>query len=266
MPKSRLMPKNLYGDTPYSADRSLYGKLRRRLARLVTTRPARLDLARPLLTLSFDDAPVSAAEAGAAILERHGARGTYFISAGLGGQESHLGRYATLDDVARLKAAGHEIACHTFSHLDCGRAKAGDIAAELDTNREALRAAGVTPVTFAYPYGDVSAWSKALINDRFIAGRALHHGMITTGTDLNQAPGVGIEGADGDRTARMWLDRAAEARAWLVLYTHDVRENPSDWGCTPQVLERLVAAAIDRGFEIVTFEQGARRAQGGLRS
>ena len=246
---------------PYSADRSLYGKLRRRVARLVTTKPARLDLERPLLTISFDDAPISAAEAGAAILERHGARGTYFISAGLGGQESHLGRYTTLDDVARLAAAGHEIACHTFSHLDCGKAKANSIAAELDANLQALRAVGVTPQTFAYPYGDVSPWAKALINERFIAGRALHHGLIASGTDLNQAPGVGIEGADGEIVALTWMTRAAQAKAWLVLYTHDVRDRPSDWGCSPEVLDRLVGEAVARGFDIVTFAEGAKRAQ-----
>ena len=253
-------------DTPYSADRSLYGKLRRRVARLVTTKPARLDLRRPMLTISFDDAPVSAAEAGAAILERHGARGTYFISSGLAGQESHLGRYTSAEDIARLAQAGHEVACHTFSHLDCGKAKAADIAAELNANRQALQAMGVDPVTFAYPYGDVSPWAKALINDRFIAGRALHHGLITTGADLNQAPGVGIEGGDGYRIARAWMDRAAAVNAWLVLYTHDVRETPSDWGCTPLVLERLVSRALESGFDIVTFEQGARRAQTALKA
>ena len=253
-------------DTPYSADRSLYGKLRRRVARLVTTKPARLDLARPMLTISFDDAPVSAAETGAAILEKHGVRGTYFISSGLGGQESHLGRYTSLDDVARLAAAGHEIACHTFSHLDCGKARAADIAAELDANRQALAAVGITPATFAYPYGDVSPWAKALINDRFVAGRALHHGLITTGTDLNQAPGVGIEGADGYTVARAWMDRAAAVNAWLVLYTHDVRETPSDWGCTPLVLDRLMGRAAEMGFDLVTFEQGARLAQTSLKA
>ena len=253
-------------DTPYSADRSLYGKLRRRVARMVTTKPAHLDLMRPMLTISFDDAPVSAAEAGAAILEKHGVRGTYFISSGLAGQDSHLGAYTSREDVARLAAAGHEIACHTFSHLDCGKARAADIASELNANRQALAALGVTPTTFAYPYGDVSPWAKSLINDRFVAGRALHHGLITSGTDLNQAPGVGIEGPDGYRIARAWMDRAAAVNAWVVLYTHDVRDNPSDWGCTPLVLERLVMRALESGFDIITFEQGARRAQASLKA
>ena len=100
-----------------------------------------------------------------------------------------------------------------------------------------------------------------MINDRFLAGRALHHGLVTTGTDLNQAPGVGIEGQDGYRVARAWMDRAAAVNGWVVLYTHDVRETPSDWGCTPLVLERLVTRALESGFDIVTFDEGARRAQ-----
>jgi len=117
------------------------------------------------------------------------------------------------------------------------------------------------PRTFAYPYGDVSPAAKAVLNTRFMASRALHHGLVTTGTDLNQAPAVGIEGNDGEDVARQWLERAATTPdSWLILYTHDVRESPSNWGCTPQVLERLISEAASKGFEIVTFEDGARRA------
>lgn len=250
---------------PYSADRSLYGKLRRRMARLVTQKPATLSgLRRPLLTISFDDAPVSAAREGAAILKKHGVHGTYFISTGLSGLDSHLGEYTMADDIKALNAAGHEIACHTHSHIDCGRAAVRDIAGELQRNHDALRHMGVpAPRTFAYPYGDVSPAAKGLLHDRYLAARALHHGLIANGTDLNQAPAVGIEGACGEQTALTWMEKAARTRdAWLVLYTHDVRETPSDWGCTPAALDRIIDQARSMGFEIVTFEAGARRAQG----
>lgn len=247
---------------PYFADRSLYGKLRRRMARLVHTRPARLDgLERPLITFSFDDAPQSAADQGAAILEKYGARGTYFISSGLYGQESHLGPYADARLVQDLARRGHDIACHTYSHFDCGRGRSLEIADELERNRIALRGLGLPlPQTFAYPYGDVSPQAKAQMQGRFLAARALHHGLVTTGTDLNQTPAVGIEGPDGGDVAQSWMQRAHAAKAWLVLYTHDVREQPSDWGCTPQVLDGLIQRAVDMGFEIVTFTEGARRA------
>jgi peptidoglycan/xylan/chitin deacetylase (PgdA/CDA1 family) len=248
-------------DLPYSADRSLYGKLRRRLARVMSVRPAHLDLARPMVTFSFDDAPASAACAGARILDRHGARGTWFISAGLMGHSSHLGTYTRVDEVKALAAAGHEIGCHTFSHLDCGRASGRDIVKDLDRNQQAIRNMHLSPsTTFAYPYGDVSPQAKTVLDSRYLASRALHHGLVTTGTDLNQAPAVGIEGADGEAVAMHWLRKAAETPAWLVLYTHDVRDNPSAWGCTPEALERLAGAAVAMGFDLVTFEAGARRA------
>ncbi len=251
---------------PYAADRSIYGRLRRRLARVIHQAPARLEgLKKSLITFSFDDAPGSAADAGA-LLEARGVRGTYFISAGLSGpkeqEPDHLGGYASLDAIRRLAAAGHEIACHTYTHLDCGKASGAAIARDIDLNAAAFRGMGLAPATtFAYPYGDVSVAAKAVLDARFIASRALHHGLITTGCDLNQAPAVGIEGANGEATAVEWMERAqAQPQSWLVLYTHDVRDTPSDGGCTPVAFARLVDRALAMGFDVVTFAEGAARA------
>ncbi|MDC7684710.1 polysaccharide deacetylase family protein [Asticcacaulis sp. BYS171W] len=252
-------------DDVYSADRSLYGKLRRRASKLLYRKPAKLTgLARPLLTFSFDDAPQSAATAGADIIEKHGFKATYFISAGIMGEDSHFGPYTTPEQVKDLHIRGHEIACHTFTHIDCGQASGADIAASVDQNQKMIQSLGLpASITFAYPYGDVSPQAKAQLSARYASARALHHGLITTGTDLNQAPAVGIEGADGETLALDWMRRAvATPDSWLVLYTHDVRENPSPWGCTPESLDRLARAAVAMGFEVVTYAEGAGRAGG----
>jgi len=249
-------------DLPYHADKSLYGKLRRRFAKLAHTRPASMaGVARPMVTISFDDAPSSSARNGAAILRSHGVSGTYFISAGLMAQDSHLGAYTSAEEIRALHGAGFEIACHTYSHLDCGRAAAPEIESDIEENQIVLKNLGIPlPRTFAYPYGDVSTQAKAVVDKRYLASRALHHGLIVAGTDLNQAPGVGIEGKCGEQTAMEWLQRAnAMPHSWLVLYTHDVRKNPSDWGCTPEVLNRIVARGLELGFDFVTFAAGAQR-------
>lgn len=234
----------------YSADRSLKGKLRRRVARLRRRRPARLGLQRPVISFTFDDAPDSAVLDGAAILEEAGVRGTYYICAGLYGQQGPMGRYADRDQIAALAARGHEIGCHTYGHLDCGRADAATIAAEADRNAAVLTAAGFGPRHFAWPYGDVSTAGKQALQDRYGSMRALHPGLVRDGADLNQLPAVGVEGPEGEARARAWIDRAVAARAWLILYTHDVREGASPWGCTPGALRRLVAAAQARGADI----------------
>lgn len=247
----------------YSADRSLKGKLRRRLVRLVERRPARVALERAMVSFSFDDAPATAAHAGADALEAHGLRGTYFISAGLAGRDGPMGRYTTREEVAALKAAGHEIACHTFSHMDCGPAGRAAIEAEVDRNHDALADWGMGALeTFAYPYGDVSQPAKSALGRRYRLLRALNHGLVETGTDLNQAPAVGIEGPDGESTAARWLARAIARKAWLILYTHDVSETPTAWGCTPGALGRLIEAVKAGGCEVVTVAEGARRVGG----
>jgi len=244
---------------PHSADRSLKAKLRRRAVRLTVRKPARAP-DRPMLSFAFDDAPATAARIGAKVLEQRGLRGSYFIAAGLAEADSPSGQIASLSDVARLAEAGHEIGCHTHSHLDCGQTATDRVLEDVEHNRETLAALGLPcPRTFAYPYGDVSFGPKRVLSRRFTLMRALHHGLIGGGSDLNQAPAVGIEGKDGELTARRWLARAAATRSWLILYTHDVCDDPSDWGCTPGALGGLADAALDGGFDVVTVAEGARR-------
>ena len=119
-------------------------------------------------------------------------------------------------------------------------------------NDAALHGLGAAPIHFAYPYGEVSPRAKALLAGRYASLRGVHKGLVHDGGDRNQLPGVGIEGPDGEATARAWIDRAVAEQAWLILYTHDVRETPSAWGCTPDALERLIAHARDAGCDIRT--------------
>ncbi|WP_304169347.1 polysaccharide deacetylase family protein [Phenylobacterium aquaticum] len=244
----------------YSADRSLAGKLRRRLVRLAHKRPLAVAPQAPMVSFTFDDAPLSSTIAGAALLETRGLAGTYYVSAGLAGQAAPMGPCAEPIDYQRLARAGHEIACHTYSHLDCGRAKPAAAWDDTAHNARALADWGLFEVeNFAYPYGEVAGGPKQALARRYATLRALHHGVITQGTDLNQLPAVGIEGADGEAVARRWLAEAKARKAWLILYTHDVRPDPSPWGCAPDVLARLIDQATHDGFQVVTVREAMRR-------
>lgn len=244
----------------YSADRSWRGKLRRRYTRLAYRKPVRLALDRPMVTFSFDDVPATAAHAGAGVLEAAGIKGVFYLCAGLEDREGPMGRYGSAEDARRLAAAGHEVACHTYSHIDCGQADGPTIAAEVDRNAEALARRGSPAlVSFAYPYGDVSLSAKRVLGPRFKTLRTVQAGLVTDGADANQLPAVGIEGSDGEARAGRWMSEAARRKAWLILYTHDVAETPSDWGCTPGALSRLAERAKADGFDIVTMAEGAAR-------
>lgn len=246
----------------YRADPSLKGKLRRRLARLRHRRSLARSPRQGLVTFSFDDAPASACRTGAEILDANGAKGVWYLNSGLFAKEGPMGTYGDGDDASRLARAGHEIGCHTAHHIDCGQAEPAAIAADVEANRQALAGLGVTPRHFAYPYGDVSARAKAWLGQRFDSCRALHPGLVTRGSDLNQLPAIGIEGPDGPRRALSWMHRAADQSAWLILYTHDVRPDASPWGCTPDALSTLVAEARRLGLRPVTLSQGLEACRG----
>jgi peptidoglycan/xylan/chitin deacetylase (PgdA/CDA1 family) len=207
-------------------------------------------LERPMVSFSFDDAPATACEAGARVLEARGLRGTYYFAAGLTGTRRadgpfrHRGgrrppaRRRPRDRLPHLLAPG----------LRPGLAN--ETLADIDLNARHLAEWGAgEPVSFAYPYGDVAAPAKTALAGRFKTLRALHHGLIANGADLNQAPAVGIEGADGEQVALDWLDKAHRRKAWLILYTHDV-SRPA-----------LAVGLHDRG----PGAAGRRRADGGLR-
>lgn len=241
----------------YHADSSWRGRIRRRAVRLASRRPARQP-PRAMLSFAFDDVPASAAETGAKILERRGLRGAYYVAAALAGADAATGRMAAADAVQRLAAAGHEIGCHTYSHLDCGQAAAQDAVEDVALNAETLARWGLPrPTTFAYPFGDVAAATKRALAGRFRLMRGLRPGLVTAGSDLNQAPAVPVESADGEAVALHWIDRLGDRPAWLILALHDIAEQPSYWGCTPATLERLADLAVSRGLEVVTVAEGA---------
>jgi peptidoglycan/xylan/chitin deacetylase (PgdA/CDA1 family) len=242
------------------ADASIRGKLRRRGARFMTRRALSAEPSCPIVSFTFDDIPETAGLAGAAALEARGARGTFYVSANLLGRDGPMGRYAAREAIRRLALAGHEIGCHTFSHLECGLAPTDRIEREVEINAAALfELCGKAPETFAYPYGDVSASAKAELAPRFRLLRALHPGLARTGADLNQAPSVTVAGRDGEARAAAWIDRAVKDRAWLILCLHDVADAPSPWGCTPDALARLIARAEAAECEILPVAQALDR-------
>jgi peptidoglycan/xylan/chitin deacetylase (PgdA/CDA1 family) len=243
----------------YRADTSWRAKLRRRTVRLTARRPARPP-ARPMLSFAFDDVPATAAERGAQILERRGLKATYYVAAALAGTDSTLGRMACVGAVRRLAAAGHEIGCHTYTHLDCGQASAQDAVEDVARNAEALAGWGLQrPTTFAYPFGDVAPATKRALAGRFGLMRAMHPGFVSAGSDLNQAPSIGVWGEEAKALALGWLRRLADRPAWLILSTHDVCDGASEWGCTPATLEHLADAALAAGVDVVTVAEGAAR-------
>jgi peptidoglycan/xylan/chitin deacetylase (PgdA/CDA1 family) len=233
------------------------------LARHFRAAPHRLPAAHaPVVSFTFDDAPDSAAGAGAALLEEHGGRGTFYLAGSLIDQPGDHWHGLTNDAIVRLHQAGHEIACHTFSHRRAVDLDHAAMAREIEQNRNYFH--GLDPSirleNFAYPYGLASVWRKPQLGKTFRSARGILPGVNRDVIDLQflrASPLVDceIDTAGVDR----YFDEAVASGGWLIFYGHDVVEAPSPYGCTPALLRHALKAAEKRNVPIVTVAEALRR-------
>ena len=250
------------GVAAYIPAGGLIGKLKRQAARRLAKSPLLITLERPLVSFSFDDFPKSAAGAGADILESHGWRGTYFAGGGFAGGENHLGRLFDIGDLKRLHANGHEIACHTFSHIDIAQTPLSEVEAEIDRNRAFLSACGFeAPLeTFACPYGQASLEAKRALSTRFKALRGVNPGINRHIADRALLKAVPLDGGEpGLDQALAWIEDLQREPGWLIFYGHDVRDNPGKWGCTPRFLKTVCEGVEAAGFDVETIAGALKR-------
>ena len=111
----------------------------RKAARHSRSKPFAMRNAAPLVSFTFDDAPDTAYTNGAAILEQHGLRGTFYIATGILGDADRHWRVIDRTQVRALYDQGHEIGCHTFSHVGVDRLDSRELDEECRRNGDALR-------------------------------------------------------------------------------------------------------------------------------
>ena len=215
-----------------------------------------------MISFAFDDVPASAAETGAAILEARGLKGTYFVAAALAGADAVTGPMA---DRGRCAGAWRTPATRSAATpTPTSTAVRPPPAMRWRTSRATPRrsqAWGVArPDHLRLPVrrrraGDQARARRALWPDARAAPRP-HRRPAATST---RRPRWASKARTAKRWRWRWLERAARRQAWLILYTHDVADQPSPYGCTPAALERLADAALANGFEVVTIAEGAAR-------
>ncbi|MED5549505.1 MAG: polysaccharide deacetylase family protein [Pseudomonadota bacterium] len=248
-------------NAPYTPGSGLGAALNRRWVRFAARQPMRIDLDHAIVTFTFDDFPKSAATTGAAVLERHGWRGTYYASAGYAGGETHHGIMFDAGDLARLTAAGHEIACHTYGHLDASAVSDRALVADVERNARALAAMGheAEITSFAFAYGEATPAAKRALGGRFATLRGIRAGINRGTVDRGLLASVPLDGGEAG------IARAIEAAGtlpdhpgWLIYYAHDIQDEPTQWGCTPAQFERVCEAVEASGAQVMTMAEAAR--------
>jgi len=241
----------------------LIGRAMGRLASATMLKPAiRLDQG-PMCSFTFDDCPRSALDNAGAALESHGLSGTFFVGAGVSGEDvDPLDPLMVGDDFVRARAAGHEIGCHTFSHPHMPLLKRSEMESEFQRNWDEVRKADpdLQMTSFAYPFGEVSFSAKRAASAWFSVARGVRPGLNRRIVDLSELRSYSLCDQTFDQAELGTLVReAARKRAWLVFTCHDVREDPSEWGCTPEQFEFVLNEVLRSGVPVLTLKAALGR-------
>ena len=236
--------------------------------RAVFRRRLAVRTALPLISFTFDDFPRSAFLEAGSILRRYGALGTYYVSLGLMGNQSPLGPMYQAEDLKELAHLGHELGCHTFGHCHSWNTPPDVYERAILENQEALRQVlpGASFQTFAYPFSGPRLAVKQVAGRHFLCcrGGGLRAGRyffrhsaggqtFNSGiTDLNLLCAFFLENSrDNPEAVRNLINQNARARGWLIFATHDVRTDPSPYGCTPDFVEQVVEWSLESGARIL---------------
>jgi peptidoglycan/xylan/chitin deacetylase (PgdA/CDA1 family) len=208
-----------------------------------------------VVSFSFDDFPRTAYTVGGDILKSLDARGTYYAAARLMGTTNHLGEQFCSEDVRSLLKDGHELASHTYSHISSRAVSSSVYRDDVDRGRQAIEEiAGVADSgNFAYPYGDVTLKAKRILGPKLCSSRSIFPGLNGADVDLNLLLANSLYGDDAHfgKAQDLILENEKRKR-WLIFYSHDVQPKPSQYGCTPSLLESTASFAIKRGCRILT--------------
>ena len=228
-------------------------QMRRRAARYLDVDAVEIAPARGVFSLSFDDIPASAWTEAGPVLAEHGVRATYYICGGLAGGRNMNRDQFEVGHLQALHAAGHEVGCHTFGHTSALRMDTAALRLSLDANAAwvAERLDGYRMTTFAWPFGDATVGAKRAVRGRFDLARGVRDGVNAGREDRALIKSIGLESRrlpGYDLEALM--SGAAEQHGWLTAYGHDVSDRPTDYGCTPADLDRVLRLARAAGLEI----------------
>ncbi len=206
---------------------------------------------RPIVSLTFDDGTGDHIEVARLLADR-GLPATFYVSSGLiGSSPEHL----TWDEVTEIAALGHEVGGHTSNHPDLATLDEDAAFAQIADDRQTLRAHGLDPVTFAYPYGSQNDAVRALVaRSGYLYGRRAW-GLAAVGADDDKQALVesvpppdpyalrtypSIENGTTLDELKAIVERAARRRGWIPLVLHKISEGTWTWELSATIFEPFV--------------------------
>ncbi len=192
-----------------------------------------------LVSLTFDDGD-SDNFTLLPLLQQYGLHATFYIPSGLVGRANHM----TWDQLQALQAAGNEIGGHSFDHVMLGKLDAAKLQHEICDDRQNLMKNGLSPVSFAYPFGNYNAGVEAVLKQCGYAGaRTISDGPqrfpLADPYAVAAMPYV-VSDTDLSKIQRYVNGSRQEGADWVVLIFHHVCDACDYYAIRPDVMDKLI--------------------------
>lgn len=214
----------------------------------------------PIVSFSFDDFPKSAKTNGAKILDNYGIKGTFYAALSKMGkitnEEPFNEPYFNEQDILELDQNGHEIGCHTYDHFNAENVSFIDYRNSILKNQKTF--SNYFPNknlnTFSYPFGGVTLRSSKLVGNLFLSARTIWSGINKGNIELSLLKGNQLSENRNINDCKKLIDKNRIEGGWLIFVLHDVKDNPSRFGCTPDDFNSLVTYALESGAKINSIQ------------
>ena len=243
--------------------RAVLRELKTHFYQLFNARRIPLKIKKGIISITFDDVPQSAVVNAVPVLEKYGLKATFYVAVGLGEDEAVMAQnaadtFVTPDEIKNLHKAGHEIACHTYSHYRLDKGDADGLYADAVKNVSRLKniLGDVAVKHFSYPFGNVDFASKKLLAQQYKSMRSSRPGLNSRVVDMHLLRATSIYNPSFDKEALIEIIRKTEQqRGWLILYTHGVDAQADDYGCTIEQFNWLVEQCVKSSATIMPVGQ-----------
>lgn len=212
-----------------------------------------------IVSVTFDDGWRSVAENAAPILCEYRIPTTQYVITG----NLTSSAYMSAGQLDALNLAGHEIASHSISHMDFGKANAADATREFEISKDTLINMGLAEegsVNFAYPYGSTSAVSDAIGKQHYTSMRDTLTGkfspkLVNTreGYDPYKIIGYTVEHDTDVADIQKALQYAKKHNGWFILSLHQIDDTDTDYSITREKFRAILKIIMDENVKTMTI-------------
>jgi peptidoglycan/xylan/chitin deacetylase (PgdA/CDA1 family) len=214
-----------------------------------------------VVSLTFDDQWHSAYSNAIPLLESYGFKSTWYICVGNVGNydDEYKERCMNWDEIGVLGKLDHEIASHTITHCDFDIEGIDKIREELKNSKSILTSRLKCSINnFSYPFtrtGSIVGGPQAAI-ENYKSARGGEFGLNSF--PLRRDNLFACKLYEKEHTIdyfKALVDICAVEHKWLIIYTHDVKENFSKYGCSPAFFETMVKYLHDKKIQVDTVSK-----------